>query len=31
MPGLFFFLFALFLAAAFMNLDFIFYILYTIF
>jgi uncharacterized protein (DUF58 family) len=31
MPGLFFFIFALFLAAAFMNLDFIFYILYIFF
>jgi uncharacterized protein (DUF58 family) len=31
MPGLFFFMFALFLAAAFMNLDFIFYILYVFF
>lgn len=31
MPGLFPFIFALFLAAAFMNLDFIFYILYIFF
>lgn len=31
MPGLFLFIFALFLAAAFMNLDFIFYILYIFF
>jgi uncharacterized protein (DUF58 family) len=31
MSGLFFFVFALFLAAAFMNLDFIFYILYIFF
>lgn len=31
MPGLFVFIFALFIAAAFMNLDFIFYILYIFF
>ena len=31
MPGLFLFMFALFIAAAFMNLDFIFYILYIFF
>jgi len=31
MPGLFPFIFALFIAAAFMNLDFIFYILYIFF